>query len=723
MLCWECGFAKTKNLTKVEIDDLIFVMPNQKNIERKTAAIMFTDIAGYTEAMSQSEQKALDMLRKKRTIIKTLIDNYNGQYVKEIGDGTLSYFDSGFNASACAKELQKEVNKEDLKVRVGIHIGDIVFDDNDVYGDGVNIASRLESLAPAGGVLVSRNVYDELINKDGFDGVPLGLQSLKGVGRLVEVYAIKDEYLVIPKFDEYKDTEIKTHKDDEVPSLAIIPFENKGADEDVFYAYGISADIISDCSKAGLIRTASLKDVEKVENFEKLRVSQLSNELDVRYIAQGTLWKLGEVFQLSIELYDTKEQKVIWSDRWQEKWEQLSEIKDNLSEGLIAALDVKNKTSKTGRHYDPDAYEFYLKGKHKFQKFKTESDILIAKDILKKSIEIDPSIVESKLLLCSIYTHFGNFQKSKSHLMEIENSIKDVDLDPISCEVYSHYSTIFWQKGDIDKALEYNFKCKQLSEEIQSNELLINALNGIGVCYHHKGENLKSIQFQKEALKIIEKLENKKQAATLLNNIGWGQTYMGLFDEALKTLKKAEESTTVYSKSYGHILNSKGNVFWRKGDYANAMRSYNDALDLHTKQKEKRGMAWHLGDIGKIHYELENFDEALKFINQSIDIQKSVGFGEVELELQSRLLICLANKRLNRETDLSELSEIIDKHNDNTFIDYDINYRIYQLIEDRSYFEKSLKQVKRKLSEMNLDQQRRFTNCPIPKQILSEKLT
>ena len=347
------------------MDELIFVVENETNIERKTAAIMFTDIAGYTEAMSQSEQKALEMLRKKRTIIKILIDDYNGKYVKEIGDGTLSYFDSGFNASACAKELQKEVNKENLKVRVGIHIGDIVFDNNDVYGDGVNIASRLESLAPAGGVLISRNVYDELINKDGFDGVPLGLQSLKGVGRLVEVYAIKDEYLVIPKLDKYKDTEIETHKDDEVPSLAIIPFENKGAEEDVFYAYGISADIISDCSRAGLIRTASLKDVEKVENFEKLRVSQLSNELDVRYIAQGTLWKLGEVFQLSIELYDTKEHKVIWSDRWQEKWEQLSEIKDNLSEGLITALDVKKKTNKTDRHYDPDAYEFYLKGKHK----------------------------------------------------------------------------------------------------------------------------------------------------------------------------------------------------------------------------------------------------------------------------------------------------------------------------------------------------------------------
>ena len=164
-------------------------MSNSPKVERKTKAIMFTDIAGYTKAMSESEQKALEMLRKKRSIIKTLIDNYDGKYVKEIGDGTLSYFESGYNASSCAKELQKKVKAEDLDIRVGIHIGDIVFDNNDVYGDGVNVASRLESIAPAGGVLISKNVYDELINKDDFDGIPLGLQSLKGVGRLVEVYA------------------------------------------------------------------------------------------------------------------------------------------------------------------------------------------------------------------------------------------------------------------------------------------------------------------------------------------------------------------------------------------------------------------------------------------------------------------------------------------------------------------------------------------------------
>ena len=162
-------------------------------IERKLAAIMFTDIAGYTEQMSKSESKSLNTLEKKRSILKPLLKEYKGTFVKEIGDGTLSYFESAVNASKCSVELQKLIQDNDkLNVRVGIHLGDTLFKDGDVFGDGVNVASRLESIAPKGGVCVSKNVYDELLNQDDFDGVELGLQSLKGVGRLVEVYAIKE---------------------------------------------------------------------------------------------------------------------------------------------------------------------------------------------------------------------------------------------------------------------------------------------------------------------------------------------------------------------------------------------------------------------------------------------------------------------------------------------------------------------------------------------------
>ena len=158
-------------------------------------------------------------------------------------------------------------------------------------------------------------MIQQLENKKEFKGISLGLQSLKGVGKLIEVFALKGDKLKDPDVSRYKDSEVKKHKDNEVPSMAIIPFLNKGADEDAFYAYGISSDLISACSGAGLIRVASLSDVEKLD-FINLRNEEIAEKLLVRYIAQGVLWKMGEKFQLSVELYDTKQKKVLWSDRW-----------------------------------------------------------------------------------------------------------------------------------------------------------------------------------------------------------------------------------------------------------------------------------------------------------------------------------------------------------------------------------------------------------------------
>ena len=184
-------------------------MPSSDRPTRKLAAIMFTDIAGFTQSMSKSESVTLDLLEQKRSIIKPLLDEHEGTFVKEIGDGTLSYFDSAINASTCAVKLQEKTYDTDINIRVGIHIGDIVFKGDDVFGDGVNVAARLESIAPSGGVCVSKSVYDELLNKDKFDGIELGLQSLKGVGRLVEVFGLKGGKLNEPDPSKYKRIKLK----------------------------------------------------------------------------------------------------------------------------------------------------------------------------------------------------------------------------------------------------------------------------------------------------------------------------------------------------------------------------------------------------------------------------------------------------------------------------------------------------------------------------------
>ncbi len=275
------------------------------SIKRKLAAIMFTDIAGYTAQMSKDEDKAFALIKKKRDLLLPLIEKHEGKLIKEIGDGTLTRYFKADNAIDCASHFQSNT-ETDLNVRTGIHTGEVIVDKEDVFGDVVNIASRLESIAIPRSILVSKETLDKLEIKNKLELVSLGMQSLQGVGRLIEVYAIKDESLVVPSPDDYTENKVEVHSDDEVPSIAIIPFDNKGADEDVFYAYGISSDLISDCSSAGLIRVAGFKDVEKLD-YTNFNYEELSHKLLVRYIAQGTLWKMGEMFQLSVELYDTKD--------------------------------------------------------------------------------------------------------------------------------------------------------------------------------------------------------------------------------------------------------------------------------------------------------------------------------------------------------------------------------------------------------------------------------
>ncbi|MCH8024395.1 MAG: tetratricopeptide repeat protein, partial [Candidatus Marinimicrobia bacterium] len=166
---------------------------------RKLAAIMFTDIVGYTALMGKDEQKALDLLHQNRDFLKPLIQAYNGEWLKEIGDGTLSSFASAVEAVNCALEIQQTLlDDPDLQLRIGIHIGDVVFEGGDVFGDGVNVASRIEPLAEPGGICVSEQIYDSIRNKPDIGTAFLGAKMLKNVDHPIQVYALTGEGLPTP---------------------------------------------------------------------------------------------------------------------------------------------------------------------------------------------------------------------------------------------------------------------------------------------------------------------------------------------------------------------------------------------------------------------------------------------------------------------------------------------------------------------------------------------
>ena len=259
---------------------------------RQLAAIVFTDIVGFTKLSAENEPAALALLEIQRELLKSIVEKHGGSWLKEIGDGLLLSFNTSRDAVDCSIAIQEATKKvDDLNLRIAIHQGEVVFQGNDVVGDDVNIAARIEPFAAAGGIAISGRVNTSLERDPEFETMFIGTPALKGVSQKTEVYCITSHDL--PKTDISKVSAklepegfqwnvfsltgavltvigvlfwinvsflgIGIASDNEIPSLVILPFENKGEAKDEYYSYGISSDIISDITSIGPVSYTHLR--------------------------------------------------------------------------------------------------------------------------------------------------------------------------------------------------------------------------------------------------------------------------------------------------------------------------------------------------------------------------------------------------------------------------------------------------------------------------------
>jgi len=642
-------------------------------IERKLAAIMFTDIAGYTEQMSKDEAVAISLLNKKESVLKPLIAKHNGTYVKSTGDGSLSHFNSAVDAATCAKRLQESIyDDKDLNVRVGVHLGDTIFEKGDIRGDGVNIASRLESMAVEGGVFVSKEVHDQLANQKEFDGVSLGLQSMKGVGRLIEVYGLKGDKLNEPKPSEYQDNKVDKHSDDEVPSIAIIPFENKGAEEDAFYSYGISADLISDVTSAGIIRVSSKTDIEKLD-YRNLDNTELSQKLFVRYIANGELWRMEDMFQLSMELYDAKDKKVIWSDRWQEKWNNLPIIKGSLTDGLLKAFDIKSKLIRRLDSENAEAYELYLKAKFKYINIKSNDDIKITRQLLKKAIELDENLLLAKTLLGLTYLDSGKLNKATNIFTSVQKQAEEIgDTTGVGL---MWLGLIHVYKGEYDLALKHYNTSFIIKKEVGDKPGMSWLLLSMGVVYAHMGDINKAFEYNEHSLNLNEEM---------IDRLGMGMNH-----------------------------HCRGFMSWKEGDLETALMYWEQSLNIL-----KHESAWAFfpySDIGIYYFDKGDYDVAIRYLEKSYNMQKEL--KNKEIFIWTTTILLLSYKNINKQYDETVIHSIIKEA---THIEDYINFSLFKLLEDTSYLKTAYNQIQEKADNLEPDVAAKFLSYPIPKAIVEE---
>lgn len=333
---------------------------------RRLAAVMFTDIVGYTAMMQADERDANAKRTRHKKVLECMIGRHGGKILQYYGDGSLSTFPSAVEAVNCAVEIQDELQQEPkTPVRIGLHVGDIVFADDGIYGDGVNVASRVESLAAPGGVLLSDRVCDELKNHPEFTTLSMGEFELKNVQRPVELFALTNNGLAVPCREE-----IRANRKAEEKTIAVLPFINMSSDpENEYFSDGVTEEIIN-----MLVKVDGLNVIARTSSFafkgKHMDVREVGKALGVKTVLEGSVRKAGNKVRVTAQLIDTCSGFHIFSEDYDRGLEDIFAVQDEIAL-LIAKRLRENLSAPPGRSLrdtppteNLEAYDLYLKGRH-----------------------------------------------------------------------------------------------------------------------------------------------------------------------------------------------------------------------------------------------------------------------------------------------------------------------------------------------------------------------
>jgi TolB-like protein/Tfp pilus assembly protein PilF len=374
---------------------------------RRLAAIMFTDMVGFTALMQEDEHRAKSVRDRHREALRESIEKHGGEIVQFYGDGTLSVFESaieGVNAAVAAQRRLRE--GEAIPVRIGIHIGDINHDEDGVYGDGVNVASRIQDLSVPGAVLISGKVFDEIKNHPELPAEGLGEFELKNVQRPIRIFAISVSGLVVPSPNQMK-APVEQKK-----SIAVLPFVNMSTDpENEFFSDGISEELIN-----ALTRVEGLQVTARTSSFafkgQNKDVRQIGRDLGVSAILEGSVRKVGDRVRITAQLIDTRDGYHIFSKVYDRVLDDIFKTQDEIS------LEIANEFRATlpGNGNKPslvvaptensNAYDAYLKGLYSWNQW-TPDAARQAVDHFQRAIDLDPDFAQAWAGMARAHTYLG----------------------------------------------------------------------------------------------------------------------------------------------------------------------------------------------------------------------------------------------------------------------------------------------------------------------------
>jgi TolB-like protein/class 3 adenylate cyclase/Tfp pilus assembly protein PilF len=508
-------------------------------VERRLAAIMAADIVGYSHLIELDEDGTLAAIKLlRREIIDPLLAEHHGRIAKLMGDGAIVEFGSVVDALACAVAIQKEVSARQtgfgsdrrIVFRIGINLGDVVVEDGDLLGDGVNIAARLEGLAEPGGILVSSTVHDHLQGRLSFHLEDIGNRSLKNIARPVRVYRVGWQSRSAGEQDRaMPSSPARPNR----ASIAVLPFTNMSSDpEQEYFAEGLAEDLITDLSKVpGLVVIARNSSFAYKGGSADLRL--VANSLGVRYVVEGSVRRAATRVRINAQLIDASDNSHLWADRFDRDLADIFHVQDEIVGRIVNALADLLPSARPvvrRRATNLDAYDLFVRGRVLAPQSPESNEV--ARGLLEEAIALDPDFAEAHVWLAMSYwfvtTNWGEgVASNRAHVRSLAE--KAMFLDPKDASAHMILGYIHLYGGEWREAVS-EFEA---ALRINPNHADTWALLSDWKVY--EGQAAEAVNCIRKAINL-----NPHPPGYYYWLCGWAQYGAGQYDDAIETLRREE---------------------------------------------------------------------------------------------------------------------------------------------------------------------------------------
>ncbi len=560
-------------------------------LKRRLSAILYADVAEYSRLTGQDEERTHRILSANLDLFSNRIRSHNGAVVHYAGDAILAEFATVTEALSCAVEVQRELRENDsaqqvsqsVQFRIGINLGEVIVDRDDIYGDGVNIAARLEGLADVGSICISESVYSAVGNKLPLDYEFMGEQTVKNIAEPVRAYRVlfyPSEQRAIrtakPRVKAvafaaalistvfglvilWQQISIDTVPDK--PAIAVLPFANVNVDPNEDYlAEGMTRDLITDLTKISNVDVIAYSSVKNLIN-QKINIGEIGGKLGVQYIVEGSIRRAGDRVRINVQLVEAKTNRHLWAERYDRGFEEFFDLQDELIAQVVEKIAVSTSPSESAQierlpTTSLEAYNNYLRAQQAGY-VSSGTGWLETKRYYEKAIKLDPKFAEAhaglaRLAVAAWRTDVSNvISGTRARKLAFESASRALEIDPANGQAYSVLAVLQLAEGEHENAIASARKAVQLAPGSAQARL------DLGFVLAFSGDSKQAVSEVEMALRLNPDSPDTQLYAGIVFFIdGQYQRAVDALSSAKVERRDAEQLWTYLAASYG-LLNQK----------------------------------------------------------------------------------------------------------------------------------------------------------------------